>query len=106
MKIWKSYAGYKSNWFVIGDVTEDKLRIVYVGRDIELRIISLLVRAQEISQEVVFVDLGSSDSTIELAEDFGCQVLSYGDQLNACDLAKFFTKSSLTSGYSLSLIHI
>ena len=89
MKIWKSYAGYKSNWFAIGGVTEDKLRIVYVGRDIELRIISLLVRAQEISQEVVFVDLGSSDSTIELAEEFGCQVLNYGDQLNACDSVSY-----------------
>lgn len=106
MKVWKSYAGYKFNWFGIGGVTEDKLRIVYVGRDIELRIISLLVRAQEISQEVVFVDLGSSDSTIELAEDFGCQVLNYGDQLNACDLAKFFTKSSLASGYSNLVISI
>ena len=106
MKVWKSYAGYKFNWFGIGDVTEDKLRIVYVGRDIELRIISLLVRAQEISQEVVFVDLGSSDSTIELAEDFGCQVLNYGDQLNACDLAKFFTKSSLASDYSNLVISI
>lgn len=88
------------------DVTEDKLRIVYVGKDIELRIISLLVRAQEISQEVVFVDLGSSDSTIELAEEFGCQVLNYGDQLNACDLAKFITKSSLSSGYSNLVISI
>ena len=87
-------------------VTEDKLRIVYVGKDIELRIISLLVRAQEISQEVVFVDLGSSDSTIELAEDFGCQVLNYGEQLNACDLAKFMTKSSLESGYSNLIILI
>lgn len=106
MKVWKSYAEYKFNWFGIGGVTEDKLRIVYVGRDIELRIISLLVRAQEISQEVVFVDLGSSDSTIELAEDFGCQVLNYGDQLNACDLAKFITKSSLTSGYSNLVISI
>ena len=106
MKVWKSYAGYKFNWFGIGGVTEDKLRIVYVGRDIELRIISLLVRAQEISQEVVFVDLGSSDSTIELAEDFGCQVLNYGDQLNACDLAKFMAKSSLETGYSNLIILI
>lgn len=106
MKVWKSYAGYKFNWFGMWDVTEDKLRIVYVGKDIELRIISLLVRAQEISQEVVFVDLGSSDSTIELAEEFGCQVLNYGDQLNACDLAKFITKSSLSSGYSNLVISI
>ena len=87
-------------------VTEEKLRIVYVGKDIELRIISLLVRGQEISQEVVFVDLGSNDSTIELAEEFGCRVLNYGEQLNACDLAKFMAKSSLESGYSNLIILI
>ena len=88
------------------NVTEDKLRVVYVGRDIELRIISLLVRAQEISQEVVLVDLGSSDSTIELAEDFGCQVLNYGNQLNACDLAKFLSNSSLSEDYNSLIIMI
>ena len=87
-------------------VTEEKLRVVYVGKDIELRIISLLVRRQEISQEVVFVDLGSNDSTTELAEDFGCQVLNYGEQLNACDLAKFMAKSSLESGYCNLIILI
>ena len=87
-------------------VTEDKLRVVYVGRDIELRIISLLVRAQEISQEVVLVDLGSNDSTIELAEDFGCQVLNYGGQLNACDLAKFLAKSSLSENYNNLIIMV
>ena len=87
-------------------VTEDKLRVVYVGRDIELRIISLLVRAQEISQEVVLVDLGSNDSTIELAEDSGCQVLNYGDQLNACDLAKFLAKSSLSENYNNLIIMV
>ncbi|MFL2882217.1 MAG: hypothetical protein ACJ0CN_03480 [Candidatus Poseidoniaceae archaeon] len=87
-------------------MTEEKLRIVYVGKDIELRIISLLVRGQEISQEVVFVDLGSNDSTIELAEEFGCRVLNYGEQLNACDLAKFMVKSSLETGYSNLIILI
>ena len=87
-------------------VTEDKLRVVYVGRDIELRIISLLVRAQEISQEVVLVDLGSNDSTIELAEDFGCQVLNYGGQLNACELAKFLAKSSLSDNYNNLIIMV
>lgn len=90
----------------MGYVTEEKLRIVYVGKDIELRIISLLVRGQEISQEVVFIDLGSNDSTIELAEEFGCRVLNYGEQLNACELAKFMAKSSLEYGYSNLIILI
>ena len=45
-------------------------RIILLGRDLELRIISLIVRAREISQEVVFFDLGSNDMTVELAEEF------------------------------------
>ena len=34
-------------------------RIILLGRNLELRIISLIVRAREISQEVIFFDLGS-----------------------------------------------
>ena len=45
-----------------------------MGKDIELRIISLIVRSQEISESVVYLDLGSSDSTVSLAKDFGCQI--------------------------------
>jgi len=42
-------------------VTSQDLRLIYVGSNIELRIISLLVRAKEIAQDVVFVDTGSTD---------------------------------------------
>ena len=49
-------------------------RIILLGRDLELRIISLIVRARELSQEVIFFDLGSNDMTVELAEEFDCKV--------------------------------
>ena len=58
-------------------VTSENLRLIYVGRDIELRIISLLVRAYEVASEVVLIDLGSNDSTVELADEYGCHVLHY-----------------------------
>ena len=60
-------------------VTNKNLRVIYVGRDLELRIISLLVRANEIAEEVIFVDTGSNDRTMELASEFGCKILNYPD---------------------------
>ena len=59
------------------NMPNENLRIILMGKDIELRIISLIVRSQEISENVVYLDLGSSDSTVSLAKDFGCQILEY-----------------------------
>jgi len=87
-------------------VSNDKLRVIYIGKDIELRIISLLVRAKEISDEVVFIDLGSTDQTIKLAEDFGCQVLKYDLQPSAPELASFLVESNLPMDRSNLIIKI
>ena len=70
-------------------------RIILLGRDLELRIISLIVRAREISEEVVFFDLGSNDMTVELAEDFNCRVLHYNSELGCKDVSKYILDSSL-----------
>ena len=70
-------------------------RIILLGRDLELRIISLIVRAREISEEVVFFDLGSNDMTVELAEDFNCRVLHYNSELGCKDVSKYILNSSL-----------
>lgn len=78
-------------------MTGHQLRVVYVGRDIELRIISLLVRAGEIADEVILVDTGSKDRTIQLAEEFGCKVLHCGaEMITAPKIAKFINDSNLT----------
>ena len=70
-------------------------RIILLGRDLELRIISLIVRAREISQEVVFFDLGSKDETIELAEEVGCPVYSLDSEPSGQDLSKYILQSDL-----------
>lgn len=67
----------------------ENLRIVLMGKDIELRIISLIVRSQEISKNVFYLDLGSSDSTVSLAKDFGCQILEYDLEPFVPELTKF-----------------
>ena len=46
----------------IQSVADIPLRIVLIGKDIELRVVSLIIRAREVSDEVVLLDLGSNDS--------------------------------------------
>lgn len=85
----------------------ERLRLIYVGRDIELRIISLLVRAQEVAEEVILIDLDSTDRTVDLANDFGCQVLNYNDDdLTAPKLAKLIASSSIDQDYSNLIISV
>ena len=85
----------------------DRLRLIYVGRDIELRIISLLIRAQEVAEEVILIDMGSIDRTVDLANEFGCQVLDYNDEeLTAPKLAKVIASSSIDQDYSNLIISV
>lgn len=73
-----------------------KLRIILMAKDIELRIVSLIVRAREGADEVVLLDLGSSDSTVEYANEVDCQVLRYTSELSAQNIASYLLDSSLT----------
>ena len=85
----------------------ERLRLIYVGCDIELRIISLLVRAQEVAEEVILIDMGSTDRTVDLANEFGCQVLNYNDDdLTAPKLAKLIASSSIDQDYSNLIISV
>jgi len=60
----------------------ESLRIVLMGKDFELRLVSLVVRARELADEVVLLDLGSNDETVELAQKVDCRVVNYsGDVL-------------------------
>ena len=92
---------------VQSSVPSEPLRLIYVGRDIELRIISLLVRAQEVAEEVILIDMGSTDRTVDLANEFGCQVLNYNDDdLTAPKLAKLIASSSIDQEYSNLVISV
>lgn len=70
-------------------------RIILLGRDLELRIISIIVRAREVSQEVVFFDLGSNDLTVELAEEFDCRVYHYSSEVGCKEVSKYILESNL-----------
>ena len=82
-------------------------RQIYVGRDIELRIISLLVRASEVAEETVFIDLGSNDQTVDLATEFGCRTLHYVENdFTTPDLARLISNSNLDDNFANLIIHI
>ncbi len=51
------------------------LRVIGIGQDIELRVVSFLTRACQVTEHVVFIDLGSEDETKILVEEIGCTLL-------------------------------
>lgn len=84
----------------------DSLRIVLISRDIELRIVSLIVRAREAAEEVIFLDLGSNDSSVDLASEIDCQVMHFNDEISPQSLAKFINQSGLEEIDSTLLLMI
>jgi hypothetical protein len=76
-------------------VARQSLRIILMARDIELRLVSLVVRAREGADEVVFIDLGSNDSTVEYAQEIGCEVLHFNNEVNLQNIASFILDSNL-----------
>jgi len=67
----------------------ESLRIVLMGKDFELRLVSLVVRARELADDVILLDLGSSDETKQLAKKIDCRILEYGGNTNAPEICKF-----------------
>ena len=66
-----------------------------MGKDFELRVVSIITRSRELSDEVLLLDLGSSDSTVDLAKKVNCEVLNYSGEIIAPKLAsKLLTTDS------------
>lgn len=70
------------------------LSVTIVAQDEERTIGAVLSAANEIADEIVFLDSGSSDRTVQIAQDFGVHLyhqpwLGYAEQKNrAIDLAR------------------
>ena len=64
------------------------LRIVLMGKDFELRLVSLIMRSRELADDVVLFDLGSHDDTIELAQKVDCRVVNYDGAVLMPPIAK------------------
>lgn len=86
-----------------GAVSKRLERVVLIGRDLELRIVSLAVRAREVANDVVLFDTGSNDETMELAHEIDCQVVPYGGSLHPRDVCQALASNNLDDGTTLFL---
>ena len=86
---------FDMKWQTVASVARRKLRIVLIAKDIELRIVSLIVRAREGSDEVILLDHGSTDSTAEYAAEVGCKVLNFNHDINVQSIASFLLDGNL-----------
>jgi hypothetical protein len=75
-------------------VVKGTLRVIGVGQDIELRVVSFLTRARQVTDDVVFIDLGSTDETKILVEEIGCTLLETDDN-NLLNISKVLVDSNL-----------
>ena len=78
-------------------------RVVLIGENIELRIVSLVVRCREVAEDVVLFDTGSTDETTQLAEEVDTQVVHYEGALTPQRLARAAIQASLNDGLTLFL---
>ncbi len=78
-------------------------RVVLIGRDIELRIVSLIVRCFEVANTVVLFDTGSNDETVELATEVGSQVVHHAGDMTPQTLAKCLLELDRSDGLTLFL---
>ena len=68
------------------------MRIVYLTRDKELRIVSAITRAETFADEVVVIDVGSKDTTLDLAEKSGCKTIPMDKDCTIPDIASELLK--------------
>lgn len=78
-------------------------RVVLIGGDIELRIVSLVVRCREVADDVVLFDTGSTDETVQLAHEVNCQVVQFSDAMTPQKLAQAAVGSGCDEGLTLFL---
>ena len=86
-------------------VVKGTLRVIGVGQDIELRVVSFLTRARQVTDDVVFIDLGSKDETKILVEEIGCTLLET-DENNLLNLTKVLDESNLEPVDNYSIINV
>lgn len=76
-------------------------RVVLIGRDIELRIVSLVVRCLEVAESVLLFDTGSQDDTLDLAREVGCDIVRYDGPTSPAELSKALQFNNASEGTSL-----
>tara|TARA_B100001996_G_scaffold379685_1_gene365840 strand:+ start:1669 stop:2499 length:831 start_codon:yes stop_codon:yes gene_type:complete len=86
-------------------VVKGTLRVIGIGQDIELRVVSFLTRARQVTDDVVFIDLGSEDETKILVEEIGCTLLET-DEKNLLHISKLIRDSDLEPADNYLIINV
>jgi len=86
-------------------VVKGTLRVIGIGQDIELRVVSFLTRARQVTDDVVFIDLGSEDETKILVEEIGCTLLET-DENNLLHISKLICDSELEPADNYLIINV
>ena len=81
------------------------LRVIGVGKDIELRVVSFLTRARQVTDDVVFIDLGSEDETKILVEEIGCKLLE-ADSNDLLSVSNILVDSKLEPADNYLIINV
>ena len=63
-------------------------RLFFLVKDVELRIVSLIVRGRELAEDVVVLDEGSTDETVKLAQEVGATVQPVQEGMSPQGLAR------------------
>ena len=71
------------------------LQIAFLTFNQELRIVSAITRAKDYCQEVIVVDLESTDDTVKLAEEVGASVVKANPESVVPEIVKTILDSSL-----------
>lgn len=80
-------------------------RLFLIGCDLELRIVSMIVRARELADAVVLLDAGSTDETVHLAKEVGCPVVDVQGHQSPQQLAKLLVEEGMTAKQML-VVHL
>lgn len=84
-------------------VSQPLERVVLIGRDIELRIVSLIIRCREVAKNVIYFDTGSNDETVELATEVGCEVVHHDADITPQNLSKALLSLDAHDGLTMFL---
>ena len=94
-------APWENRFHSLGEVDQVRegplRRVVLIGENIELRIVSLVVRCREVAEDVVLFDTGSTDETAQLAEEVDTQVVHYEGALTPQNLTRAAIQASSTT---------
>jgi hypothetical protein len=83
------------------DVSQQLSRVVLIGQDIELRIVSLIVRCREVAEDVLLFDTGSVDDTLALAREVDCEIIRFGERPSPSGLCRVLQSQGHSEGVTL-----